>query len=219
MDVECVIFDFDGVISNTEESNCEFLQRALEEFGILLTDEEKYNLIGTSDRKILENILRKSSSDVSMEELTSMRAMIGNTYENTDIKPMPGLTAMLQSLQKSHIQMAIATSTSTRLIMTALNKMHLISYFDAIVCGDMCTKRKPDPEIYNKTMAYLNRNPEDCIIIEDSTAGITAGKRAGAYVIAYSGSGLEQDRSGADCLVETYEACQKVICDRLSSWE
>lgn len=217
MAVKCVIFDFDGVISNTEESNYNFLQKALKEFGIILTDEEKHYLIGRSDKKILENIIKKSSANVSLDDLNRMRAKIGNTYENTDLKPMPGLTGMLQCLQKRQIQMAIATSTSTRLIMTALNRMHLVSYFDAIVCGDMCKNRKPDPEIYNRTMVYMDRSPEECIIIEDSTAGITAGKSAGAYVIAYSGSGMEQERGDADCLVETFDACQKVICDMLIS--
>ncbi|MDK2966175.1 HAD family phosphatase [Lacrimispora sp.] len=217
MAVKCVIFDFDGVISNTEESNYEFLQKALKEYGILLTDKEKYSLIGTSDSRILEDILRRSQADVSLEELKKKRVAIGNTYENTDIQPMHGLIPLLDILKKKQIQMAIATSTSTRLIMTALNKMHLISYFDSIVCGDMCANRKPDPEIYNKTMAYLGRKPEECIIIEDSTAGITAGKRAGTYVIAYSGSGILQDRTDADCLVETYDECQKVICDLLNN--
>jgi HAD superfamily hydrolase (TIGR01509 family) len=206
-----LIFDFDGVIANTEESNGNFLKKALREYGIILTQEDRQSLIGINDQTELERILKKAPEPVSLEELKQTRARIGNTYENTVIKPMPGLIYMMDELQKNGVKMALATSTTTRLILIALNRMHMISYFDAIVCGDMCDKKKPDPEIYQKVMAYLGAEPENCIVIEDSTVGIAAGKDAGAYVIAYSGSGIAQDRTRADFIVDTYEACQKKI--------
>lgn len=208
-----ILFDFDGVISNTEESNGRFLAKALKEYGITLTSEERAQLIGTGDKTILDRILQKSSKPVSWEELQCTREKIGNTYENTEISPMPGLVSMLDFFKKQGIRMAIASSTSARLILTALNRMNLTAYFDVIVCGDMCTKSKPHPQIYQKAMEYLKAEPKDCIVIEDSTVGIEAGKRAGAYVIAYTGSGLEQNRREADCMVDTYKECIKILCE------
>lgn len=206
-----LLFDFDGVISNTEESNGRFLEKALKEYGIPLTAEDKQRLIGTSGRSFLDQILQKGPVPVSREELQKTRCRIGNTYEHTDIAPMPGLISMLNFLKAHNVKMGIASSTSSKLILTALNRMNLTSYFDAIVCGDMCTESKPHPQIYQKVMEFLDAKPEECIIIEDSTVGIEAGKRAGVCVIAYSGSGLEQDQSAADYLAETYEICKHQI--------
>lgn len=208
MERKYVLFDFDGVISNTEESNGRFLEKALKEYGITLTKEDRQHLIGTSGRSFLDQILQTGPVPVSREELQKTRSNIGNTYENTDIAPMPGLISMLDFLKAHKVKMGIASSTSSRLILTALNRMKLTSYFDAIVCGDMCTESKPHPQIYQKAMEYLDAKPEECIIIEDSTVGIEAGKRAGVCVIGYSGSGLEQNRDAADYLAETYEICK-----------
>ena len=208
-----VLFDFDGVIANTEESNKRYLEKALKEHGITLTEKDRQQLIGNSDKTVLQNILKRGTFSVSEEELAITRKRIGNTYENTDIQPMPELVPMLHLLREKGIKTAIASSTSTKLIIIALDKMGMTSLFDTIVCGDMCTKSKPHPQIYQQSMEYLGAKPEECIVIEDSTAGITAGKRAGAYVIAYLGSGLQQDIHEADFSVKTYIECKEKLCE------
>lgn len=210
-----ILFDFDGVIANTEERNKEYMEKALRIYGLSLTDEDKRLLIGTSDRSNLERILARSPVPISMEEFTATRRKVGNTYENGEIRPMPGLVSMLFRLRGLGIKTAVATSTSTRLIIVALDRMRMMSLFDAIVCGDMCTESKPHPEIYLRAMEYLGAAPSECIVIEDSTAGIHAGKRAGAYVIAYQGSGVKQDISEADFVVDTYEACEEKLIELL----
>lgn len=204
-----VLFDFDGVIADTEESNARYLEKALNFYHIKLTDADRRKLIGTNDQSCLIDLLEKADENVSLEQLQARRRAMGNTYENGDICPFPGVVQYLTELRKSGRKTALVTSTSTRLIITILNRMHMTSLFDAIICGDMCPKSKPDPAIYLKAMAFLGADPKDCLVIEDSEVGIRAGKNAGATVLAFRGSGVTQDTREADYQANTYDDVSK----------
>ncbi len=209
MDKKYILFDFDGVIANTEESNAKYLRQALACFDIILTDEERSNLIGKNDPSLIAGLLSKSSKKVTLEEFTNKRRQIGNTYENSCMEPMPGLVSFIKEYRCKGIKTGIVTSTTTRLIIIALNRMNMMSLFDVIICGDMCTKSKPDPQGYLKAMNILGARPEECIVFEDSPVGIQAAKSAGAFVAAYCGSGIKQDISGADISVDSFLECHE----------
>lgn len=211
MDKKYILFDFDGVIANTEESNAKYLRQALACFDITLTDEERSKLIGKNDPSLIAGLLSKSLKKVTLEEFTNKRRQIGNTYENSCMEPMPGLVSFIKEYRCKGIKTGIVTSTSTRLIIIALNRMNMMSLFDVIICGDMCSKSKPDPQGYLKAMNILGARPEECIVFEDSPAGIQAAKSAGALVAAYCGSGIKQDISKADISVDSFLECHEKI--------
>ena len=101
--------------------------------------------------------------------------------------------------------MAVVSSTSTVGVITALNRMNLLKYFDAVVCSDMLGGRtKPAPDGYRKAAEFLGEKPEDCIVIEDSPFGIQAGKSAGMFVVGLKASEHKQDTSKADIEVSDY---------------
>ena len=154
-EIKYVLFDFDGVIADTEESNGNYLGLALKEFGVELTQKDRDRLIGSHDSDILLELLERSPEKITMEQLLQKRKEIGNTYENGNIKPMKGLLEFIAGLKKQGKKLAVVSSTSTRLIVVALNRMKMLGLFDVLVCGDMCRNRKPDPECYRKAMQYL----------------------------------------------------------------
>lgn len=211
MEKNVVLFDFDGVIANTEERNKEYLEKALSAFGIRLSEEEKYNLIGKNGKAVVSRILEKSGQNVTMEELAQKRKETGNTYENSDIRPMPGLISLIVSLREKGWKTGVVSATSTKLIIVALNRMEMMNLFDVIVCGDMCEKSKPDPESYLKAMSLLGAEPDECVVFEDSTTGIRAAKLAKAAVIAYRGSGIFQDVHEADYVMDSYEESWEIL--------
>ncbi len=211
MDKKYILFDFDGVIANTEESNAKYLRQALACFDITLTDEERSKLIGKNDPSLIAGLLSKSLNKITLEEFTNKRRQIGNTYENSCMEPMPGLVSFIKEYRCKGIKTGIVTSTSTRLIIIALNRMNMMSLFDVIICGDMCSKSKPDPQGYLKAMNLLGARPEECIVFEDSLVGIQAAKNAGAFVAAYCGSGIKQDISKADISVDSFLECHEKI--------
>ena len=169
-----------------------------------LTQKDRDRLIGSHDSHILLELLERSPEKITMEQLLQKRKEIGNTYENGCIKPMDGVLEFIAGLKKQGKKLAVVSSTSTRLIVVALNRMKMLGLFDVLVCGDMCRNRKPDPECYRKAMQYLEAKPEECIAIEDSFIGIQAAKAANIEVVAYTGAGENQDVSQADYVISSY---------------
>ena len=98
---------------------------------------------------------------------------------------------------------AVASSTSYEKVKEILTEVEVTPYLDLIISGEFFEKSKPDPAIYLKTAELLGVKPEECIAIEDSTAGITAAKCAGMTVIALKDERFGFDRSLADDVIET----------------
>ena len=211
MEARYVLFDFDGVIADTEESNVKYLGKALAVFGVVITPEEQAHLVGMNDPRILEKMLRRARPPVTLEQLLEERKRQGNTYEDDpDLAPTPGVIKFLHRLRAAGKGIALVSSTSARLILAALNRLGLTGFFDVIICGDMVSEKKPSPECYRKAMALLRARPEECVIVEDSPVGIRAGKAAGAVVAACRCGRLRQDTSQADFEFESFEECMKL---------
>lgn len=211
MEARYVLFDFDGVIADTEESNVKYLGKALAVFGVVITPEEQAQLVGMNDPRILEKMLRRARPPVTLKQLLEERQRQGNTYEDDpDLAPTPGVIEFLHRLRAAGKRIALVSSTSARLILAALNRLGLTSFFDVIICGDMVSEKKPSPECYRKAMALLRARPEECVIVEDSPVGIRAGKAAGAVVAACRCGRLRQDTSQADFEFESFEECMRL---------
>lgn len=211
MPIRCVLFDFDGVIADTEERNADYLAAALAHFGVRLTDADRSVLVGINDPSLLEALLKRAETPVTLEQLQAERARRGNYYENgADLHPQPGLREFLYALRAQGIRTGVVSSTRSQLILTALDRLHLVSQFDVVVCGDMVTRRKPDPEPYLRAAQLLGLAPDDCLVIEDSPAGIRAGKAAGCTVLGYTGSSIRQDVSAADFALSDFHLYRQI---------
>ena len=193
------------MIADTEMKSIAYIEKQFLKYGAVLSMEEKISYIGTDGKEPTRKLLEKNGICKTVEEFLEERRALGNVYENSqDLKPMTGLVEFLVWLKKSGYKIGIVSSTSTRLIVTALNRMKLMGFPEVLICGDMVTKKKPSPEGYRKAMEYLEVMPEETVIIEDSPSGIQAGKAAGAYVIGYKGAEVQQDITGADVLWKSY---------------
>ena len=170
-------------------------------------------IIGSGNPESLEKELYGIvyEKKVTVEQLTRRRKELGNTYENGNIAPIPGIVPLIQGLRQSGVKTALVSSTATHLIIMGLNRMQMTDLFDVIVCGDMCAERKPDPECYLKAMGLLGAVPQECLVFEDSSVGIHAAKQAGIEVAAFTGSGNGQDVSEADYVVSSYEESKRVL--------
>lgn len=213
MQKKFVLFDFDGVIVDTEPHNADNLAKALSHFGITMSEEEKRDQVGRNDRDAIIRILARAKKKVTPEELLKERDLIGTYYETgDDFHAEDGLRKALQEIRSKGVRTAVVSSTSSKLILTGLNRLSLLSSFDVIVCGDMTEKHKPEPEPYLKAMEYLAARPEECFIVEDSPYGIKAGKAAGGTVIAYTGSSVKQDTTRADYVISHFDELYNIVC-------
>lgn len=215
MQQNCVLLDFDGVIADTESSNADYLSKALAIFGIYLTKQDRDRLVGRNGRRMIEELLARAPVPVSFEEFLEVRRQQGNTYEDSPtLKVMPGLYEFLHFLRNNEYQVGLVTSTSSHLILAALNRLSLTAMFDVIICGDMVHAHKPDPECYLKAMKLLSVQPSQCVVIEDSPVGILAGLHAGATVIGYTGASVKQDTGKAHVTADSFSACRKLFLFR-----
>ncbi|GIW22380.1 MAG: phosphatase [Candidatus Sericytochromatia bacterium] len=181
--IELVIFDFDGLLVDSEpiyvNSNKRFLkERGINDFSII------NKLFGLRAEEAFLLIKETFSFKESIEELMSIRnKYILEDFENGKLKLMPYVKEVLNKLRK-YFKLAIGSSSKKYLLEKGLEIHNLSNYFDVIVTGDDVTKGKPEPDIYLKVAYLMNIQTQKSIVIEDAPNGIIAGKRAGMKTVA-----------------------------------
>jgi beta-phosphoglucomutase len=208
MKLKCVLFDFDGVIVDSENEVYQYLKQAFLPYGVRLSDEDRVKYIGTDGRRCIQDIIDRNHLTITVERLLEEKMRLGSYYEDSDkLAPMPGIRELLEILKRAGIKTGLVSSTRSRLILTALNRLNLTSGFDVIICGDMVKEQKPSSECYRKALAHLNMKQEECLVFEDSPSGIRAAQKAGIFVVGYKGSEILQDTSAADIEIRSFYEC------------
>lgn len=205
--MKAVIFDMDGVIVDTEPYN----MRRVYEYVHSLRPEAKIEDMYQNAGRVKEDVWIRIASIIGN----------GNGWEETredyerNWKPSHPFVipykeifrkdtlTILKWARECGMNTAVASSTVYKKVKEILTEVEVTPYLDLIISGEFFEKSKPDPEIYLKTAELLGVKPEECIAIEDSTAGITAAKRAGMTVIALKDERFGFDRSLADDVIES----------------
>ncbi|WP_313467816.1 HAD family phosphatase [Carnobacterium sp.] len=183
--VKAVIFDMDGVIVDTEPVYYERLHEFFKYNNIHPEIEELNKIVGSSSvdtwdaiQRIWGKELDKNQYEAAYDEFYKDMPIDFRKIVDQDI------TFVLEWLTKENYKIALASSSSHSNILEVLEQCNLKHYFHSILSGEMFKQSKPHPEIYFKTAEALEVKPEECLVIEDSTYGIRAGKAAGMYVLA-----------------------------------
>ena len=197
--IKAVLFDMDGILFDTEIVMKEGWQKAARELNFTLTEEHLSQMRGSAlprSRKLFEEWFH---GQVTYDEGRAIRTAYLNDYiRRNGVPEKPGLHEFLSWLKEHSIKVAVATSTTRRVAEDYWKQSGIDQYIDASVCGDEVINSKPDPEIYLHTAAQLRVDPSQCLAIEDSTVGITAGKAAGMKAAALIDDRFGFDRSLAD---------------------
>ncbi|MCM1210750.1 MAG: beta-phosphoglucomutase [Blautia sp.] len=178
-----VIFDLDGVLVSTDELHYKAWKKLAQQLGITgFTKEDNEKQRGVSRMESLEIVLEKGNKTYTQEEKAAL-AEQKNTYyrellqELTKEAVLPGVFENLGHLRKKGILIGVGSvSKNTPLI---LSKTGLEPYIDKVSCGLDITKSKPDPEVFLVAAKKLGLSNEECLVVEDSAAGIEAAKAAG----------------------------------------
>jgi beta-phosphoglucomutase len=177
------IFDMDGVIVDSNPYHRIALKQFCEKYGYHLTEEELLkNIYGRTNKEWITNLFGKLPASKLGEYEEEKESLFRRIYEN-DIRPLPGLISFLKELDRLSIPRAIGTSAPRSNVDFVLSRTGLTPYFKVILDESDVVHGKPNPEIYLKVAAALNMAPDQCIVLEDSISGISAGKTAGSKVI------------------------------------
>jgi HAD superfamily hydrolase (TIGR01509 family) len=200
-----VIFDFDGIVLDSETPEYESHRRIYERHGVTLTVDEWCGVIGTWSeghdeqwfRRLCERALDAPERDAYFEERRRL------FEEIVPADPMRGVRELLTVLRDAHVPAAIASSAPARWVVGAVERLGIGPLFAAVVTGDQVTYRKPAPDVYLTAALRLGADPRQSVAIEDSSTGIAAAKAAGMRTVAIPHWLTERhDLSGADLLVE-----------------
>ena len=180
------IFDLDGVIVDTAKYHFLAWQKLANELGISFTHEDNEQLKGVSRVASLDLILKWGNKEISQEDKEKYLIQKNENYlsyiENIDASEiLPGVKKVLDYLKDN--QQNIVLGSASKNARPILEKTGVLHYFDAIIDGNDVTKAKPDPEVFLLGAKNVNANPNDCIVFEDSVAGIQAANIAGMISI------------------------------------
>lgn len=210
--VEAVIFDLDGVLADTEPFSIEAGRMTMKEYGIKLTPGEKRRAFGRTDLDISAYAIKLRNLDLKPEALVRRKDRIYSGLIKGKLKPMPGAWELLKNLKKRGMPFAVASSGTPEKINATLTETGLGRMFNIIVSAEDITRGKPDPDIFLKAAEKLGARPENCLVVEDSQAGIEAAKAAGMKCLALkSPNTYGQDLSKADRVIDSLKEVEEEL--------
>ena len=184
------IFDLDGVIVDTAKYHFLAWKRLAKSLDIDFTEEENEQLKGVSRVKSLEKILSWGNKTISEDKFTELMGKKNEEYlsyiaEMGSDEILPDVPRVLEALIEK--QQPISLGSASKNARTILERVDLKKYFDAIVDGNDVSKAKPDPEVFLIAAKLLDMKPENCIVFEDSVAGVEAANTANMISIGIGG--------------------------------
>lgn len=180
--LKLAIFDKDGLMMDTEAPVYHIWQEVFTERGLPI-DEDFYRLFIGRSREDNIALMCEKLPDVDGEELyLACGAKVHDYLESNPIDTKPGLFELFDALDARGIKKVVATSSRRRNAEMTLKKCGILERVDGVVTGDMVERGKPAPDIFLKAAETMGFKPEECLVLEDSNAGVLAAHAAGIPV-------------------------------------
>lgn len=182
--IKGVIFDVDGVIFDTERISAEFWDKTMRKYGYTMGVKTYANVMGRDRAGVIAGLEEAYNYDPKLDFGALSTEKTADMVEALDSGRIPvkeGVFEIIDYLEKNGYKKAVATSTRKSRAKKRLEKEHIYEHMDAFMYGDEVKESKPNPEIFLKAAEKINLKPEECLVIEDSPAGIEAA-RAGGFL-------------------------------------
>lgn len=180
-----VIFDMDGVISDTQRFHASVESKILKEHGVTMTPREitaKY--AGVTDKNMFEEIFKNHQIYYpNIEKIIFRKWDVMGKIVIGKIKAIPHVIKLIKSLNQSGFKLAIASASKLSFISTVINELKIQDYFDTIVSAQEVQNGKPAPDIFLLAAKRLQIEPKYCLVIEDGKSGMIGAKSAGMKAI------------------------------------
>lgn len=184
MTIKGLIFDFDGLILDTETPDVIAWMEVFKKYGQKFDFDQYQSAIGSVYRFMApaEDLAREVHG-VDAEEIFTEWTLLEKSFIEKQ-KIMPGILEYLNAARGLNINIAIASSSERPWVVGHLERLGIRDYFDSIHTVDETNIPKPDPSLYRMALRSLNTKAEEAIAFEDSVHGISAAKAAGIFCVA-----------------------------------
>lgn len=229
--MKAIVFDFDGVIVNTERWHYESLVAVTRTFDVDFDYAEYLRVYASfDDRDCFDFALRAKDASVEpavsphqIEDLVAKKSEAFQTLVRQGVQPIPGVRPIIEAAAAMGLPLAIASGALGHEIMQLLEATELTKYFETVVSADLVAKSKPDPESYamavQRLAAFhkdLDLKPGDCLAIEDTVGGLKSASAAGLRTLAVCTTfGPDKLNGHAERVVAGFE---KLTLDDLLAW-
>jgi len=209
--ITTILFDFDGVIADTEKGRYEAYCDIFEEFGYDLRNRcVMTDLLGFTG----DGFMKKYFPEIPLEHVKEMVHKRQTHYmDHLDrfCRPFPGMKQTIADLKQKGYYLAITTANAKTVVKQLLETVGVADYFDALcgkeICEDPVTKVKE----YRLVPAIINKTIDECVVIEDSPVGVAGAKRGGFRCIAFDHYKDPEIQEQADAIVHDFNELRKLF--------
>lgn len=179
------LFDWDGVVIDSSAQHEASWHMLADEIGTPLPEGYFKKTFGMKNQSIIPLWLPHTEGNIAEIQALGDRkeALYRDILRRDGIQALPGVKDFLKAARAAGIPASVGSSTPRQNIDAVIEMAGLEDLFDAIVCAEDVSRGKPDPEVFLKGAAKLNREPTRCVVFEDAFVGIEAGKSGGMKVV------------------------------------
>lgn len=176
-----VIFDLDGVISDTQDLHATVDSKVLRQFGIYLQpDEITVRFAGMGDRQMFSILFKEYKIEGSVQQAIEMKwKRMANLLSQSNFQPVSYSVELIQMLHAAGISLSIGSGSPISFIMTVLDVFSLHKYFEHYVSAEEVPNPKPHPDIFLEASRRMGIKPHKCVVVEDGISGMEAAVNAG----------------------------------------
>ncbi len=183
--IRAVIFDMDGVLTDSEPLICEAAVAMFHERGVRVQPEDFAPFVGTGENRYLGGVAEQYGCRIDLADAKRRTYELYLQMVPERLKAFPGATHLVRTCRAKGLRIALASSADPIKIQANLAKIQLpAGQWDAIVSGEDVTHKKPSPDIFLVAAQRMGLRPEACVVVEDAVHGIEAAKAAGMRCVA-----------------------------------
>lgn len=182
--IRAVIFDFDGLILDTEGPIFQSWQELYASFGQELLLEDWSQSIGTTETTFDPLVALEERLGCHLNGQIALQRQQRELHLIAGQPVLPGVQAALQDARRLGLKIGLASSSTCTWVTGYLQHLDLLHYFDCLRASDDVAHTKPDPEVYQAALLALGVPPEQAVVFEDSLNGVLAARRAGIFTVA-----------------------------------
>jgi HAD superfamily hydrolase (TIGR01509 family) len=213
--LRAIIFDFNGIISDDEPIHLSSMLRVLEEEGIRIPlDQYSEKFLGRDDRDCFQLAFEQTGRTVGVQELSSLIQRKSAYYlqsQQQELKVFPGVVSFIEQAYPRY-DLAIASGALRIEIEFVVERLGLLDRFRCLVSSHEIERGKPAPDVFLKALEGINLSgrkgpivPSDCLVIEDSQAGVSAALSAGMKCLAVTNTFSPEDLAAAHRVVSSLD--------------